>query len=355
MYPLVRHFLFRLDPERAHKLTLAMVEQWPGAARLAAGRFVPARSLGQTVCGLSFAHPLGLAAGLDKNAAALDAWFACGFSFAEVGTVTPLPQPGNPQPRLFRLIDEEALVNRMGFNNEGAAQLQRRLSKWREHPRFAGLVGVNFGKNEMTANEAAAEDYLTLVRQLGPLADYIAVNVSSPNTPGLRDLQTATRLLPLIEQVLAARDALSARPPVFVKLAPDLGDQDLAVLARELLSVGVDGLIATNTTTARSGVTSALAAETGGLSGRPLETRSTDVIRLLFRATDGKLPIIGSGGVFTAADAYRKIRAGASLVQLFTGFIYRGPGIVKDIVQELARLLEQDGIRSIPDAIGTDA
>lgn len=355
MYSLARKLLFQLQPERAHELTLRVLHAWPSAVKLAAGRFEPSPTLAQTVCGRTFPHPIGLAAGLDKNATAIAAWFACGFAFAEVGTVTPLPQPGNPKPRLFRLLDDEALINRMGFNNGGAGQMRQRLAAWYQSTRRTGLVGVNLGKNKITPNEAAVADYLTLIEELGRLADYLVVNVSSPNTPGLRDLQSESALIPLVEQVLAKREEIPTRPPVFVKLAPDLADGALRELARLLAAVGVDGLIATNTTITRDGLSSPLAREAGGLSGQPLEARSTDVIKQLYRATDGKLPIIGSGGVFTAEDAYRKIRAGASLVQVYTGFIYRGPAIVKDLVQGIARHLDKDGFPTLTAAVGVDA
>lgn len=351
MYPLIRKLLFRIQPEQAHRLTIHLVSAWPGAVRLTAGRFTPSPTLAQTVCGLHFPHPIGLAAGLDKNAEAVDGWFHCGFSFAEVGTVTPLPQPGNPQPRLFRLPVDEALINRMGFNNDGAGRMKKRLANRRRQ----GIVGVNLGKNKVTPNDAAANDYVTLIDHLGALADYLVINVSSPNTPGLRDLQSESALVPLVEQVLARRNELDRRPPVFVKLAPDLADEAIDPLANALVQAGVDGLIATNTTVSRVGLTSALASEPGGLSGRPLESRSTDFVKRLYRVTRGGVPIIGSGGVFTPLDAYRKIRAGARLVQVYTGFIYRGPGLVKELVEGLTDLLHRDGFAHLEDAVGVDA
>ncbi|WDL99332.1 quinone-dependent dihydroorotate dehydrogenase [Alicyclobacillus sp. ALC3] len=354
MYPLVRKLLFGLNAETAHELTLNALRRMPGAARLLSGPPHPPVNLRQTVCGRTFVHPIGLAAGLDKNAIALPAWFAVGFAFAEVGTVTPLAQPGNPRPRLFRLRDDEALINRMGFNNEGAAAMRRQLESWQRR-RHAGVVGVNLGKNKATPNDEAVSDYLKLTEELGHFADYLVVNVSSPNTPGLRDLQTENSLVPLVRAVLTARDKLQNHPPVFVKLAPDLADDALTELAQQLADVGVDGLIGTNTTIRRDSLTSMHSDETGGLSGRPLEQRSTTVIKLLYQATDGKLPIIGSGGVFSAADAYRKIRAGATLVQVYTGFIYKGPAIVREIVEGLPSLLERDGFSHVSEAVGVDA
>ncbi|GGI98703.1 dihydroorotate dehydrogenase (quinone) [Alicyclobacillus cellulosilyticus] len=359
MYPLVRSALFRLDPELAHRLVLHALAAVPGAVRLLAPPVSPPASLQQTVFGRRFPHPLGLAAGLDKDGIAVNGLFDCGFSFVEVGTVTPRPQPGNPRPRLFRLLEDQAIINRMGFNNAGVAQVCRNLMRRRR----AGVVGVNIGKNKDTPNDQAAQDYLACLEAVFHLADYVAINVSSPNTPGLRDLQDEAVLIPLVRAVIARRDELYEasksrvmphRPPVLVKLAPDLDEVSVSSLARQLMAAGVDGFIATNTTVARPPLKSVHRDEPGGLSGRPLKDRSTQVIRWLYAATGGRVPIIGCGGVFTADDAYEKIRAGASLVQVYTSFIYEGPQLVRQLVHGLAQRLAADGLPSLADAVGRD-
>ncbi|MCL6446351.1 MAG: quinone-dependent dihydroorotate dehydrogenase [Alicyclobacillus sp.] len=357
MYRWVRPLLFRMDPERAHHLTLSMLSAVPIAARFVSPPFNFHPSLQQRLWNLTFPHPVGLAAGLDKDGVALHGLAYCGFSYIEAGTVTPRPQPGNPSPRLFRLVPDEAIINRMGFNNAGSSALRRRLEA---RPRPC-IVGANLGKNKSTPNEDALADYLRGLEDLYGVADYFVINVSSPNTPGLRDLQAAEQLTPLIQAVLARRDSLHAahangqRPPVLVKLAPDLADENLQELAAGLCTVGVDGFIATNTTIARPYLVDQHRLESGGLSGRPLRERATKVIRLLRQVTGGRVPIIGCGGVFTAADAYEKIKAGADLIQIYTGFIYRGPGIVGEIVNGLAALLTKDGFQSVRDAVGTEA
>lgn len=359
MYRFVRPILFRMSPERAHRLTLRTLSLFPAAARVAASGFTSPKSLSQTLWNHNFEHPVGLAAGLDKDGVAVNALLSCGFSAVEVGTVTPKPQPGNPRPRLFRLVDDEALVNRMGFNNQGAEALRKHLMR-RNRP---GFIGVNIGKNKVTPNEQAETDYVTLVNQLYTVSDYITVNVSSPNTPGLRDLQSETALVPLVQAVLQARDkqyqasqdrVVQHFVPVLVKLAPDLPDDALQSLAVRLMDLGVDGLIATNTTIERRGLSSPHQTESGGLSGKPVRERATEVVRILYKATDGKVPIIGCGGIFSAEDAYEKIRAGASLVQIYTALIYRGPAIVKEIVEGLDALLQRDGFASLRDAVGAD-
>ncbi|MCL6637171.1 MAG: quinone-dependent dihydroorotate dehydrogenase [Alicyclobacillus sp.] len=357
MYTWIRPLLFQLDPETAHHLTLASLSVVPGAARWLARPVQPSPRLRQRLWHLDFPHPLGLAAGLDKDGVAIPAWAGCGFAFAEVGTVTPRPQPGNPRPRLFRLPADGALINRMGFNNRGGAALRQRLLKLPARPCW---IGVNLGKNKDTPNAQAADDYAQLVRTLADVADYLVINVSSPNTPGLRDLQAQSELLPLVRRVLAERSAVagpSARPqpPVLVKLAPDLADDDLTELAASLLQAGVDGFIATNTTLARPRLQSAHAGEAGGLSGRPLRARATAVVRQLYQVTRGRVPIIGCGGVFSAADAYEKICAGANLVQIYTALIYRGPQVVSEIVRGLDDLLARDGWPSLQSAVGSQA
>lgn len=359
MYSLLRPLLFSMSPERAHHVALAVLAQAPAASRWIAAPPPVLPSLRQTLWNMPFPHPVGLAAGLDKNAIAVDGLLSLGFAFVEVGTVTPKPQPGNRRPRLFRLREDEALINRMGFNNDGVDALVDRLRR-RKH---SGVVGVNLGKNKITPNELAVADYLTCLTAALPTADYIVINVSSPNTPGLRDLQGEATLLPLAAQVVEARNRLVSAgrcrpgkfPPVLVKLAPDLSNEAVAALGPALVAVGVDGFVATNTTIARHGLQSPIKHEAGGLSGRPLQSRSTEVIRLLYRAVSGRVPIIGSGGIFTADDAYAKIRAGASLVQIYTGFIYKGPGIIREICVGIADRLRRDGFETLTDAIGVDA
>lgn len=360
MYPLLRPLLFRMQPERAHHLVMSTLRWWPGAASLFSPRFTPDHRLQQSLWGISFPHPIGLAAGLDKDAVALDGLLASGFSFLEVGTVTPKPQPGNPKPRLYRLVEDEALINRMGFNNLGVDVMKEHLKRRRKR----GIIGVNLGKNKLTPNEQAVEDYLTLLDKLYPVPDYVVLNVSSPNTPGLRDLQSEAALVPLVQQVLRKRDEQYEMhrekiwpryTPVLVKVAPDLANETLTSLAKALFDLGIDGFIATNTTISRPELKSHHRQESGGLSGRPLQSRSTEVVRLLYQATRGQIPIIGSGGVFTAQDAYEKIRAGARLVQVYTGFIYRGPGIVKELVEGLSILLKRDGFQNVEEAVGVDS
>lgn len=365
MYKLIQPLLFSMNPETTHHLVLDVLHAMPKAARLATPRVQAPASLQQTLWGQTFHHPIGLAAGLDKNAYAVDGLFQCGFAFVEVGTVTPQPQPGNPSPRLFRLKTDLALINRMGFNNEGVEQLCRNLAQ----RRGPGIVGINIGKNKVTPNDHAIDDYLKCLDVALPFADYIVLNVSSPNTPGLRDLQSERTLLPLLQAVLERRNAFAARlpvgghdnstsppmrsTPILVKLAPDLTDDAVIALGQAMLEAGVDGFIATNTTIARDGLRSREASESGGLSGQPLGARATAVIRLLYAVTRGRIPIIASGGVMNPDDAWEKICAGANLVQVYTGFIYRGPRIVHDIVQALPRQLARHGYPNIAAAVGS--
>ena len=328
MYPLVKPLLFSLDPETAHHLSLASLKlaarpplRWLFAG---AGTADPVE-----LWGLRFAHRVGLAAGLDKNGDYIDALGALGFAFIEVGTVTPLPQPGNPRPRLFRVRPAQAIVNRMGFNNKGIEHLVQQLRR----RRYRGVVGVNIGKNKVTPAERANDDYLACLRVAYPHADYLAVNVSSPNTPGLRELQFGAALDSLLQTVRAERDALAARQgrfvPLLLKIAPDLDESEVAEIADALLRHGWDGAIATNTTLSRQGVEGLEhAGEAGGLSGKPLLERSTRVLGWLAKEVRGRFPIIGVGGITCAEDAAAKIRAGATLVQVYSGFIYRGPGLI---------------------------
>ncbi|WP_027459342.1 quinone-dependent dihydroorotate dehydrogenase [Deinococcus murrayi] len=357
---LLRPALFRLDAEDAHHLTLrglGAASRVPGwAAPLRALTAPPDPRLTQTLWGHAYPSPLGLAAGLDKNGEAVPAFWALGFGFVEVGTVTPLAQPGNERPRLFRLPPDGALVNRMGFNNAGADALHARLAALRRRP---VPVWVNIGKNKATPNEEATDDYLRLVRALGDVADAFVVNVSSPNTPGLRALQAAEDLAALVRAVVAEVEAgrvrTLRRPPVLVKLAPDLHPADFGASVGAVLEAGAHGLILSNTTLSREGLTHGHRGEAGGLSGRPLRGRSTALVREAYRLTGGRVPLVGVGGVFTAEDAYAKIRAGASLVEVYTALVYEGPGLPARLHRGLSRLLERDGFASVTEAVGADA
>lgn len=337
---LVKPLLFTLDAERAHHLVfdnLRRAARLPGAPALLRGLYDYRHpQLAREVFGLKFPNPVGLAAGFDKNAALTDELAMLGFGFVEIGTVTPRPQPGNPLPRLFRLPQDEALLNRMGFNNDGAAAVAARLARRRNRQL---LIGGNIGKNKDTPNEHAAADYVACFEALAPEVDYFVVNVSSPNTPNLRQLQEKKPLIDLLQQVQARNLARSVPRPLLLKIAPDLTDaqlDDILEIARE---THLSGLVATNTTIGRdhlrTDAAQVAALGAGGLSGRPLRARATEVIRYLHRRSDGALPIIGSGGIHSAADAQEKLAAGAALVQLYTGFIYEGPALVRNINQHL--------------------
>lgn len=335
--------LHRLDPERAHDLALRALRSGfyplPGVATGA--------GLAQTLAGLALANPVGLAAGFDKNAVALPALMRAGFGFIEVGAATPLPQEGNPRPRLFRLPEDRAVINRFGFNNEGMEAIAPRLAA-----RPAGVpVGLNLGANRDSADRAG--DFARVLARCGPHADFATVNVSSPNTGGLRDLQAASALAALLAGVIAARDALARPIPVFLKIAPDLERGAVEDIAGVALEARIDGIIATNTTLSRDGLRGAARAEAGGLSGAPLFERSTRVLAELSRATGGRLPLIGVGGVDGPETAYEKIRAGASALQLYTALVWQGLGLVPRICAGLSRLLARDGFARIADAVGT--
>jgi dihydroorotate dehydrogenase len=336
----MRRLLFRLDAESAHNLTLRLLalagELPPIRSMLRAAFSLPEPGLQRTAFGITFRNPIGLAAGYDKQGLAMHGLACLGFGHLELGTVTPMPQVGNPRPRIFRLPDDRGLINRMGFPNAGAADLLKRLQKRRPE---GVVVGVNIGKGADTPLERAPEDYLVQLRAFYPVSDYLAVNVSSPNTIGLRRLQARAHLEVLLTELKRARDELhdvtSRRAPLLVKLAPDLTEKELADAVETIQQVGLEGVIATNTTVAREELTSLHREEMGGLSGRPLRTRSTASIREIHRLSAGELPIIGVGGVSDAASAREKLEAGASLVQLYTGLIYRGPGVVRDILEGL--------------------
>ena len=340
-------FLRLLDPETAHGVTLQALKS--GAAKLAPSS-TDDPALAIDVFGLHFSNPVGLSAGFDKNADVPDAMLRLGFGFVEVGSITPKPQPGNPKPRIFRFPQEQAVINRLGFNNEGHAPALRRL---KARVGRGGILGVNLGANKDSENRQA--DYVLGVEVLGPYASYITVNVSSPNTPGLRAMQGKDELTRLIADVHAARLKLDNKPPVLLKIAPDLIADELEDIAEVILSSDIDGLIISNTTIGeRDKIAGKHVGESGGLSGRPLFEKSTDVLRDVYRLTKGRVPLIGVGGIASGADAYAKIRAGASLVQLYTALIYEGPGLVTQIKRDLLLHLRADGFQSLSDAIGAD-
>ncbi len=338
LYPWLRALLFCLPPETSHHLALNLLST-PGVDRairaLGIGRDSATRgaALETRAFGLTFPNPVGLAAGFDKNAVALPAWEALGFGFVEVGTVTPLPQAGNPRPRLFRFPKQQALVNRLGFPNEGMEAVARRLEALRASGRWPTIpVGINLGKGKETPLEEAHQDYVALLRRMRSLGDYFVINVSSPNTPGLRRLQEKGFLRTLLAPVVAEARAAGNPKPLLLKIAPDLEDAQLADILEVVTSLELDGIIATNTTLDKSSIGSD---ETGGLSGLPLQERSTRMIGFIHEKTGGRLHIIGVGGVFDADDVQRKLDAGASLVQLYTGFIYQGPAIASQICSRL--------------------
>ena len=342
LYPLARRLLFTLDAERAHAVTLAALDRLErsGLRRV----FVnPVAALPTKALGLSFPNPVGLGAGLDKNGEHIDALFGLGFGFVEIGTVTPRPQPGNPAPRLFRLPRHRALINRMGFNNHGVDALVRNVGRARRAGN--GVLGINIGKNKDTPNEQAAQDYLHCLEKVYPLADYITVNISSPNTAGLRELQEEQALRQLVGSLREAQERLAGvhgrRVPMLVKVAPDLSDADIDAAARVLADLGVDGVIATNTTVSRAGVQDdPLTDETGGLSGAPLIGQSTLVLRRLRTRLPERIPLIGVGGILSGADAAAKTAAGAQLVQCYSGLIYRGPDLIGECVEAIRRRRE---------------
>ncbi|GGY22963.1 quinone-dependent dihydroorotate dehydrogenase [Paludibacterium paludis] len=334
-YPLMRPLLFRLDPEQAHEVTLKLIDVAHALhlSGLAAGTMVHDPV---TVMGIEFPNRVGLAAGLDKNGAHIDALASLGFGFLEIGTVTPRPQPGNDKPRLFRLPEHEAIINRMGFNNLGVDALVRNVAD----AKFRGVLGINIGKNAATPIESAADDYLTCLTQVYPAASYVAVNISSPNTRNLRQLQQADELDVLLGRLKARQaelaDAHGRYVPLAVKIAPDLDDEGVSAIARSLARHAIDGVIATNTTLAREAVEGhPHGHEAGGLSGAPVRERATRVIARLARELDGALPVIGAGGILCAKDAQEKLDAGASLIQLYSGLVYRGPGLVAECARAL--------------------
>ncbi len=342
LFRTIRPALFALDAETAHGLSLAALRVAP----LPATPLDPA--LRVDLAGIAFPGPLGIAPGYDKNAEAPDALLRLGFGFAEIGTVTPLPQPGNPRPRLFRLVEDRAVINRMGFNNDGADAVAARLKARAGKP---GVVGVNIGANKDSADRIA--DYATLVRRMAPLASYLTVNISSPNTPGLRALQDEGALAALLDAVLEARPA--GGPPIFLKLAPDLEPADIDAICRLALDRKLDALIISNTTISRPPLRSPHREEAGGLSGEPLRDLALQRLRDFRSASGGAIPLIGVGGIASAEDAWARIRAGASLVQLYSAMVYAGPGLPRTINRGLSRLMKRDGFASIAEAVGSSA
>lgn len=358
---LLRPTLFRLDPERSHELAMGGLS----VASPVLGRLVPPRTgagrLSQGVMGLAFPNPIGLAAGFDKRARAIPAWWALGFGFSEVGTVTAIGQPGNPRPRLHRLPADRALINRMGFNNDGAATTARRLERLQR----AGLrgrvpLGVNLGKSKVTPPERAAADYAQSLELLWPYADYVVINVSSPNTPGLRDLQAIEPLAEIfdaIDRVNRARAGHVGRPPrpVLVKIAPDLAAEDVDAVVDLAAERGVAGVIVANTTLSRVGLSSPaeMAERAGGLSGPPLRHRCLDLVERVARRTDGRLIVVGVGGIETADDVWDTLAHGAHLTQVFTGFIYGGPGWLRGLSRGLLARMEREGVGHIGEVVGS--
>jgi dihydroorotate dehydrogenase len=345
IYRLMRPLLFTLDAERAHRLTLAALGSAPrGRPMLANG------PLSTHVAGLRFPSPVGLAAGFDKDAEAPDALLGLGFGFVEVGSITPLPQAGNPKPRLFRLTEDRAVINRMGFNNGGgeaaAARLRARVNG-RSGPK---VVGINIGANKDSADRVA--DYAMMTRLMAPLASYLAVNISSPNTPGLRALQDEAALTALLDAVFEARGPEG--PPVFLKVAPDLGLADIEAISRIAIDKRLGALIVSNTTITRPPLKSRHAHEAGGLSGAPLRDLALERMRQFRKATGGQVPLVGVGGISSAEDAWQRIRAGASLVQLYSALVYEGPGLVRKINRGLENLMRRDGFTSIAEAVGSE-
>ena len=336
-YSLSRALLFRLNGETSHELGLDML----GASErlgLLKHLVAPVPALPVTVAGITFPNPVGLAAGLDKNGDFIDAFARLGFGFIEIGTVTPRPQPGNPKPRLFRIPERQAIINRMGFNNKGVDHLVERVKA----ARYRGVLGINIGKNFDTAVEDATSDYLICLNKVYEHATYITVNISSPNTPGLRTLQFGESLQQLLAPIKARQLELAEQfgyKPVFVKIAPDMTEEEVGLVAETLINSGIDGVSATNTTLSREGVEGLrFGNETGGLSGAPLEDLATETISALCKALDGKLPVIGVGGIIDGEGAADKIRAGAQLVQIYSGFIYRGPELIAEAVDAIAAL-----------------
>lgn len=349
LFDLVRPAIFALDSETGHRLAIASLRALP--TRGAHSSLAQAGRLSVQIAGLDFPNPVGVAAGFDKDAEVPDALLGLGFGFTEVGSITPYPQAGNPKPRLFRLVEDKAVINRMGFNNAGAEAALERLTERRSKP---GIVGINIGANKDSNDRVA--DYAKMARLMTPLASYLAVNVSSPNTPGLRALQDEAALTGLIDAVIEARGEASggALPPIFLKVAPDLEAADIDAIARISLDKGLDALIVANTTVSRPRLSSHHAGEAGGLSGAPLRSLALERLRDFRKATGGAIPLIGVGGIASADHAWERIRAGASLIQLYSAMVYHGPGLGARIADGLEKLMRRDGFASIAEAVGSE-
>lgn len=358
---LVKPIFFKMDPEQAHHVMikgLSVAGKIPGATALLNSMYGVNEhpELAVDLLGIHFHNPIGLAAGLDKNGVATAGFSNIGFGFMEVGTVTPKGQPGNELPRLFRLIEDEAVINRMGFNNDGADAMAEVLKKRTQHKI---PIAVNIGKNKATPNELAYEDYRLCIKKLYSEGEFFVVNISSPNTQGLRELQHGNELANLLNHVneemnIQATARGEAKKAVFVKIAPDMTEDELTHTVETIKNSNISGIIVSNTTLSREGLKSSNRSETGGLSGKPLTDRSTEIIKTVYKLTGGQLPIIGSGGIFTAQDAYNKIRAGATLVEIYTSLIYKGPGILREINGGLMQLMKKDGFNHITEVIGAD-
>ena len=341
IFNLIKPALFTIDPERAHSLTLAGLKAMPTGPKPNAGK------LAIDVAGIRFPNPLGMAAGFDKDGEVPDAVLGLGFGFTEVGSITPLPQTGNPKPRLFRLVQDKAVINRMGFNNGGASVAADRLKARQSR---GGVLGINVGANKDSTDRI--DDYAQMTRIMAPLATYLAVNISSPNTPGLRALQDEGALEALLDAVLDARGP--SGPPIFLKVAPDLTTKDIDAITRIAMDKALGALIVSNTTISRPSLQSHHVGETGGLSGAPLKPLALQRIRDFRASTGGAIPLVGVGGITTAGDAWERIRAGASLVQLYSALVYEGPGLAKRITRSLAKLMARDGFSTIAEAVGTE-
>lgn len=348
IYKYVRPLLFRIDAERAHHLAIAALKY----GLVGSASVLDEPVLKTNLLGMTFAHPIGLAAGFDKHAEVIDQVFGLGFSFAELGGVTPLPQEGNPKPRLFRLPESEGIINRFGFNSVGADLFSQRLQTYR-HKNTKQILGVNLGKNKQTEN--SADDYVEGIQAFAAHADFLTVNVSSPNTPGLRDMQGREALRDILQRVMAARAACGHHPKIFLKIAPDLGDGQAEDIAEVAAASQIDAIIISNTSVSRpASIPAGLAQEAGGLSGKPIFDLSTKALATIYRLTKGQIPLIGCGGISTGADAYAKIRAGASLLQIYSVMIYRGPYAALKIADELAACLKREGFTGVADAVGVD-
>ncbi|MDA7026354.1 quinone-dependent dihydroorotate dehydrogenase [Bacillus sp. CLL-7-23] len=360
VYSMIKKALFQFDPEKTHKLAinfLKMIQSMAIARQMFENRLTINDKRLETQClGLKFQHPIGLAAGFDKNAEVYRALSCLGFGAVEVGSITPQPQDGNTKPRLYRLPEDQAIINRMGFNNDGMAIIKKRIEN---QPKISVPLGINLGKNKSTLIEEAHLDYEKGLEHFYLLGEYFVINISSPNTEHLRNLQFVSSLEPFLDSIMKKRVALASQysvyKPILLKIAPDLNDEEIDQIIHTSIKQGIDGFIITNTTVKREHLQSTHKRESGGLSGKPLASVSNEIIKRVYRITQGDVPIIGSGGVFTGRDAYEKMKAGANLIQLYTGFIYQGPAIVKHINNEFISLMNQDQVASISEIVGIDS